>query len=317
MLTSTSKVDFPHLDAMMAAVRGAPPRTVAVVQPTSAHALGAALDAARDGLIRPVLVGDAKRIRAVAPQDADLSGVPIVDASRDTDAAAEAVAMARRGEVEIVMKGHIHSDDFLRPMLDRAKGLRTSALMSHVFACYLPQRIYNKVLLLTDGAFNVAPDLAAKRAILENAIRLSHALGVAQPKIAILAATEEINPAMQATVDARALRDLGREGAFGEAIVDGPFAFDNAISSEAARTKGIDSPVCGQPDVLLVPTIEAGNMLYKQMVHFCGAVTPGVVLGAAVPVILTSRADPREARLASCALAAVLAEASGSHRMAT
>lgn len=292
---------------MMAAVRGAPPRTVAVVQPISPHALGAALDAAREALIKPVLVGDEPRIRALVHDAADLKDVPIVDVRSDVQAASEAVAMARRGEVEIIMKGHIHSDDFLRPMLDRRSGLRTGQVMSHVFACYLPQRIYPKVLLLTDGAFNVAPDLAAKRAILTNAIALAHALGVAEPKVAILAATEDVNPAMQATLDAQVLREEGREGKFGSAIVDGPFAFDNAISREAAQTKGIDSPVSGEPDILLVPTIEAGNMLYKQMVHFCGAVTPGVVLGAAVPVILTSRADPPEARLASCALAALCA----------
>jgi len=307
MPTSTSKAEFAHLDAMMATVRGASPRTTAVVQPTSALALGAALDATREGLIKPVLVGDARRIREAAASRDDFAGVPIVDARTDAAAASEAVAMVRRGEVEIVMKGHIHSDEFLRPMLDKSSGLRTAQIMSHVFACYLPQRIYSKVLLLTDGAFNLAPDLAAKRAILENAIALARALGIAQPKVAILAATEEVNPAMQATLDAQALRNLGAEGAFGDALVGGPFAFDNAISADAARTKGIESRVCGEPDILLVPTIEAGNMLYKQMVHFCNAITPGIVLGAAVPIILTSRSDPPEARLASCALAAILA----------
>jgi phosphate acetyltransferase len=290
---------------MLATVRGKAPRTVAVVQPVSAYALGAALEAAREGFIRPLLVGEAARIRALAAAHGfALDGVEIADAAGDIDAAAQAVSLVRRGEAEMLMKGHIHTDDFLRPMLDREKGLRAGTTMSHVFACYLPRHIYPKALLLTDGAFNIAPDLAAKRAILENGISLAHALGIPEPKVAVLAATEEVNPAMPATVDARALRDLNRRGEIAGAVVDGPLAFDNAVSREAARTKGIDSPVCGEPDMLVVPTIEAGNMLYKEMVHFCGAITPGLVLGAAVPVVLTSRADPPEARLASCALAA-------------
>ena len=209
----------------------------------------------------------------------------------------------------MLMKGHIHTDDFLRPTLDRENGLRTGRTMSHVFACYLPLHTYPKALLVTDAAFNIAPTLETKRAILENAISLAHALGVAMPKVAILAATEDVNTAMPATVDARALRDMNRNGEIAGAVVDGPFAFDNALSAEAARMKGIDSPVCGAPDILLVPTIEAGNMLYKEMVHFCGAITPGIVLGASVPILLTSRADPPEARLASCALAAAYLDA--------
>ena len=309
MAISTSKADvttagFAHLDAMMAAARGKKPRTVAVVQAVSAYALGAALEAAREGFVRLVCVGDVKRTRALAlEQGWDLEGVRLVDAPDDADAAAEAVALVRRGEAEMLMKGHIHTDDFLRPVLDREKGLRTGKTMSHAFVCYLPQHIYPKALLLTDGAFNIAPDLTAKRAIVENAVMLAHAIGILEPKVAVLAATEEINPAMPATTDARALRDMNRAGEIKGALVDGPFAFDNAVSRDAARTKNIQSPVCGDADMLLVPDIEAGNMLYKEMVYFCGAVTPGLVLGASVPVVLTSRADPPSARLASCALA--------------
>lgn len=290
---------------MMAAARGSTPRTVAVVQPVSAFALGAALEAGREGFIRPILVGDTMRVRAVASTEGlSLDGIPIVDAGNDVDAAQRAVALVRSGEAQMLMKGHLHTDDFLRPVLDRDTGLRAGKMMSHAFACYLPQHVYPKALLLTDGAFNIAPDLEAKTAILENALGLAHALGISLPKVAVLAASEEVNPAMQATVDARALRERNRDGRITGAVVDGPFAFDNAISRDAARTKGIDSPVCGDPDVLLVPTIEAGNMLYKEMVYFCGAITPGLVLGAAAPIILTSRADPPAARLASCALAA-------------
>jgi len=296
---------------MMAAVRGRKrPRTVAVVQPVSSFALGAALQAAHEGFVRPVLVGDEGRIRAVASSDGlSLEGARVVDARSDVEAAERAVRLVRGGEAEMLMKGHIHTDDFLRPTLDRESGLRTGRMMSHAFVCYLPQHIYPKALLVTDAAFNIAPNLAAKRAILENAIALAHALGIAAPKVAVLAATEEVNPAMPATVDARALRDMSESGEIAGAIVDGPFAFDNALSADAARTKGIDSPVCGDPDILLVPTIEAGNMLYKEMVHFCGAITPGIVLGASVPVLVTSRADPPEARLASCALAAAYLDA--------
>lgn len=289
----------------MAAMRGKPPRKVAVVQPVSSFSLGAALEAAREGFVCPVLVGEAARMRSVAAaENLSLDGVEIVDAVDDADAARRAVDLVRRGDAAILMKGHLHTDAFLRPVLDRVEGLRTGRMMSHVFACYLPARIYPKALLLTDGAFNIAPDVEAKQAILENAIGLAHALGISKPKVAVLAATEEVNPAMPATVDARTLRERNREGRITGAIVDGPFAFDNAVSRDAARTKGIDSPVCGDPDVLLVPTIEAGNMLYKEMVYFCGAVTPGLVLGASAPIIVTSRADPPVARLAACALAA-------------
>lgn len=262
--------------------------------------------AAREGLVRPILVGDRARIVAAARAgDLNIEGLRIVDAPADAEAARAAVELARSGEAEIVMKGSIHSDDFLRPVVSREGGLRTGRRMSHVFVCYYPERVYPKPLLITDAAFNIAPDLAAKRDILENAIDLAHALGIAVPKVAVLAAVETLNPAMPATVDAIALRDLNRSGAIVGAIVDGPLAFDNAVSLEAARMKGMDSPVAGDPDVLLVPDIEAGNMLYKQGVYFCGAITPGIVLGAAVPVLLTSRADPLRARVASCAVAAL------------
>lgn len=305
MPTSILPAEFSHLEAMMASVRGKAPRTVAVVQPISAYALGAALEAAREGFVRPILVGNEKRIRETASSaNLALGEHRIVDADGDADAARKGVTLVRDGEAEMLMKGHIHTDDFLRPVLDREMGLRAGRLMSHCFACYLPRRVYPKVLFLTDGAFNIAPDVDAKQRILENAIDLARATGVARPKVAVLAATEEVNPAMQATVDARELHERNRSGAFDGALVDGPFAFDNAVSRDAARTKGIESPVCGDPDILLVPTIEAGNMLYKEMVHFCGAITPGLVLGAAAPIILTSRADPPAARLASCALAA-------------
>lgn len=307
---NASPADFAHLDELFSTVRGLPPRTVAVVQPISSDTLRAALEAAQAGLIRPILVGEAERIRALAEAEGMIIGeVPVVDAADDVAAAACAVDLARSGEADMIMKGHIHSDEFLRPMLDRARGLRTLRMMSHAFVCYLPRRVYPKPLLLTDAAMNLAPDLAAKRAILQNVIDLAHALGIAEPRVAVLAATETVNPLMQATIDARALRDAYLSGEISGAIVDGPLAFDNALSRECARNKGIDSPVSGEPDILLIPNIEAGNMLYKQMVHFIGAITPGLVLGGIVPVIMNSRAEPRGARLASCALALAYASA--------
>ena len=286
------------------------PRAVAVVQPVSSYSLRAALQAAQEGFVRALLVGDEKRIRALASSEGlSLDDAQIVDAYTDAEAAERGVALVRSGDAEMLMKGHIHTDDFLRPALDRDNGLRTGRTMSHIFVCYLPQHIYPKALLVTDAAFNIAPALEAKRAILENAIALAHALGVAMPKVAILAATEDVNAAMPATLDAQTLRNLNRSGEITGAMSTAPLHSTTRFLRKRRGYKGIESPVCGDPDILLVPTIEAGNMLYKEMVHFCGAITPGIVLGASAPILLTSRADPPEARLASCALAVAYLDA--------
>jgi phosphotransacetylase len=205
------------------------------------------------------------------------------------------------------MKGRLHTDELLRAVVDKAAGLRTGRRISHAFVMDVPT--YNKTLIVTDGAVNIAPDLMAKRDICQNAIELAHALGIAQPKVAILAAVETVNPAMPATIDAAALCKMAERGQITGGILDGPLAFDNAISPEAARTKNIESPVAGRADILLVPDLEAGNMLAKQLTFLAHADAAGIVLGARVPVILTSRADSVRARMASCAVAVLLAHA--------
>lgn len=297
------------LDRIFTAARARPPRRVAVVQPVDRLSLEGVLGMARDGLARAILVGDQGRIKATLR---DVSGgdpidVDFVEAADDAAAAKAAVDLVRNGAADVLMKGHIHSDDFLRPVLDARDGLRTGRRMSHIFVCCLPVSIYRKPLLVTDGAFNVAPDLATKRDIAQNAIDLARALGIERPKVAVLAATEVALQSMPATRDAAALCALAQSGEIRDGEVDGPFAFDVAVSTEAARVKKIESPVAGSADILLVPTIETGNVLYKTLVHFCGAVAPGIIVGGAAPIILTSRADPVRAREASLALASVVA----------
>ncbi|MDE2571402.1 MAG: bifunctional enoyl-CoA hydratase/phosphate acetyltransferase [bacterium] len=298
---------MPGFDALMRPIDDLTPPVVAVVQPVSDEALTGILAALDARLVRAVLVGERPRIaaglRALGRSEGEFE---IEHASGDQDAAARAVALVRDGAAQILMKGHIHTDDFLKPAVESARGLRTDRRMSHAFVCYLPEPAYRKPLTVTDGAMNVAPDVEAKAGILENAIELMHALGTAQPKVAILAAVETVNPAMQATLDAAQLQARAARGAFASATVEGPLAFDNAISLKAAQTKGIASSVAGDPDVLLVPDIEAGNILYKTLVYLCGAIAPGIVMGALAPILLTSRADPPLARTASCALAARL-----------
>lgn len=293
------------LQALLERARGSPPATVAVVQPTDANALGGALEALKEGFATPILVGDEARIRAAAAQiGASLEGLRIEHVpGGDLAAAAWAVALVRGGEASVLMKGYLHTDDLMRAVLDREQGLRTGRRLSHVFVCCMPASTYPRPLMITDGALNVAPDLETKRHITQNAIDLARALGVEVPKVAVLAAVETVNPAMPASVEAAALSKMADRGQIVGGLVDGPLAFDNAISAEAARTKGITSPVAGAPDVLVVPDIEAGNIAFKQLAYLAGATTPGIVLGARAPVLLTSRADPPLARLASCAIA--------------
>jgi phosphate acetyltransferase len=285
---------------------GQPPVTTAVVHPCDPESLRGALDAGIKGLIVPVLVGPESKIRAVAAASGiDLGGVRIVGTEHSHAAAERAVAMARAGEVEALMKGSLHTDELMAAAVASATGLRTARRMSHVFVMDVPT--YPKPLLITDAAINIYPDIDTKRDICQNAIDFAQALGVAEPKVAILSAVETVNPQIQGTVDAAALCKMAQRGQITGGILDGPLAFDNAISAAAAKAKGIASPVAGDPDILLVPDLEAGNMLAKQLSYLAAAESAGIVLGARVPIVLTSRADNARAREASVAIMALLA----------
>jgi phosphate acetyltransferase/phosphate butyryltransferase len=276
-----------------------------VAHPCDGPSITAAFEAFRKGMIAPVLVGPRAKIAAAAKAaGVRLDGIEIVDAPHSHAAAASAVALARSGEVEAVMKGALHTDELMGTVVDEAGGLRTDRRMSHVYALDVPT--YPKPLLVTDAAINIHPDLAAKRDIVRNAIDLAHALGVPCPKVAILSAVETINPHIASTIDAASLCKMAQRGQITGGLVDGPLAFDNAISKSAAATKGIASDVTGDADILVAPDLEAANMIAKQLIYLAGADAAGIVLGARVPIILTSRADSQLSRLASCALAQLL-----------
>jgi phosphotransacetylase len=278
----------------------------AVVYPCSRDALRGAFEAAALGLIKPTLIGPADRITALCREaQLDAASCSIVDIGDPAAAAREAAAMVERGEARSLMKGSLHTDELMSVAISRDAGLRTARRVSHVFVMDVPT--HDRLLLLSDCAVNIAPDLAAKREIVQNAIALAHALGIATPNVALLSAVETVNPAIPSTLDAAALCKMADRGQITGAVLDGPLAFDNAISAEAARTKGIDSPVSGRADILIVPALEAGTMLYKQLVYLSGALAAGVVLGAKVPIILTSRADSPESRTASTAVACLWA----------
>lgn len=296
---------------LLAAARNAPRVRTAVVHPVDAVSLLGAVEAAREGLVEPVLVGpEAKIRRAAADAGIDLDGLSIVPTEHSHAAAEAAVAMARAGEVQALMKGALHTDELMRAVVAKEGGLRTARRISHVFAMDVPT--YPRPLLITDAAINVYPTLEDKRDIVQNAIDLAHALGIEAPRVAILSALETVYPKIASTIEAAALCKMAERGQISGAIVDGPMAFDLAVSAEAAATKGFVSPVAGRADILVVPDLEAGNMLAKQLEYLAGAQVAGIVLGARVPIMLTSRADGPLARLASCALAALLA-----HRQAT
>jgi len=282
--------------------------TCAVAHPCDRDSLLGALEAARRGLIVPLLVGPPARIHAVAEANgADISGLRIVATEHSHASAAAAVALARSGEAEMLMKGSLHTDEVLGEVVSSASGLRTERRVSHVFVMDVPA--YERVLLVTDAAINIEPTLADKADIVRNAIDLAHVLGIAMPRVAILSAVETVNPNIRSTIDAAALCKMADRGQIEGGILDGPLAFDNAVSEHAARTKSIRSPVAGRADVLMVPNIEAGNMLAKQLQYFAGADSAGVVLGTRVPVVLTSRADSVRMRIGSAAVAKLLAHA--------
>ena len=285
-----------------------PPVKCAVVHPCDRDSLLGPIEAAKRGLIEPILVGPESKIRAVAEAEGlDLSPYRIVSTEHSVEAAQVAVAMARSGEVEALMKGSLHTDELMGAVVPSATGLRTGRRVSHVFVMDVPA--YPRMLLVTDAAINIAPTIRDKLDICQNAIDLARVLGVEQPKVAILAAVETVNPDMQATVDAAMLCKMADRGQISGGLLDGPLAFDNAVSAEAAKTKKIVSQVAGRADILLVPDLEAGNMVAKQLQYLAGADSAGIVLGTRVPIVLTSRADSVRTRLASTAVMALVAHA--------
>jgi phosphate acetyltransferase len=278
----------------------------AVVFPVDAISLDGAIEAHRAGLIRAVLIGPERAIRdAARDAGADLSDLELIAVEHAHEAAQKAVDMARAAQVGAIMKGALHTDALMKPVVAKAEGLRTDRRISHVFALDVPA--YTKHLFITDAAINIAPDLEAKRDIVQNAIDLAKALEVDQPKVAVLGPVEVVTPKIPATVDAAALCKMADRGQIRGGIVDGPLAFDNAVSADAARTKGIVSPVAGAADILVVPELNSGNMLAKQLEYLAGALAAGIVLGGRVPIALTSRSDTPLTRLASCALAKIMA----------
>lgn len=294
------------LERLLAHVAGLDPIRVAVVHPCDGPSLSAALDARDAGLIVPVLVAPRQKLEAAAEEAGlDLAGVAVEDVAHSHAAAMRAAAMARDGEVEALMKGSLHTDELMAAVVASTSGLRTKRRVSHCFVLQTP--FYPRPFIVTDAAINLAPDLAQKADIIRNAIDLAHVIGVACPKVAILAAVETVTPTMPATLDAAALCKMADRGQITGGVLDGPLAFDNAVSIAAAHTKGIVSDVAGQADILVVPDLESGNMLAKQLIFMGNAASAGIVLGAKVPVILTSRADARESRIASCAIALMLA----------
>ena len=295
-------------ERLLARCEGLAPVPTAVAHPCEATALEGAVEAAQKGLIAPLLVGPATKIAETAAAfGIDISNLPIVDVPHSHAAAIKAVELIREGKAEILMKGSLHTDELMSAIVSREGGLRTARRISHVFIMDVPT--YHKVLLVTDAAINIAPTLEDKVDICQNAIDLAISLGLEKPKVAILAAVETVTSKMPATIDAAALCKMAERGQITGALLDGPLAFDNAISTQAAETKGIKSAVAGDPDILLAPDLEAGNILAKQLSFLANADSAGMVLGAKVPVILTSRADSVRSRIASCGVAKLVAHA--------
>ena len=285
-----------------------PPLPTAVVHPCDASSLTGALEAARIGLIAPVLVGPRARIEAVAQENSlRIGDVPIVEAAYSHAAAAKAVELVREGKAEALMKGSLHTDELMGAVVKRETGLRTARRVSHCFVMDVPGDA--DALVISDAAVNIAPTLEEKMDILQNAIDLAHALQFREVRVAVLSAMETVNPKVPSTVEAAALCKMVDRHQIHGALVDGPLALDNAIDPDAARIKKIDSPVAGRANVLLVPDLEAGNMLAKSLSFLAGADAAGIVLGARVPIILTSRADSMVTRLASCAVATLVVKA--------
>jgi phosphate acetyltransferase len=287
---------------------GLRPVTCAVVHPCDHDSLVGPIEAAKRHLITPLLIGPESKIRAAAEAaKVDLHGFQIVPVEHSHAAAEKAVALARAGEAEALMKGSLHTDELMAAVVPSATGLRMGRRISHVFVLDVPT--YPRMLLISDAAINISPDLKAKVDIVQNAVDLAQVLGLERPRVAILSAVETVNPDIPSTLDAAALCKMADRGQIAGAILDGPLAFDNAVSEQAAKTKKIDSPVAGKADVLIAPDLEAANMLAKQLQYLAGADAAGIVLGARVPIVLTSRADTVRTRLASAAVMARVAQA--------
>jgi phosphate acetyltransferase len=279
--------------------------TAAVIYPCSAAALEGAKEAHNAGLVAPLLVGPRATITRIAAEHSiDLRFAQIVDADEPLAAAHRAAALVHEGLARVLVKGSLHSDELMKGIASRKAGLLTARRVSHVFVMDVPS--HDQLLYIADAAVNVAPRLKVKRDITQSAIDLAHAAGIAQPKVAVLSAIETVNDAIPSTVDAAALKAMAARGEITGGTVDGPLAFDNAISAEAARIKGIDTPIAGEVDILIVPGIEAGNILYKALVYLTGAIAGGIVMGLRAPVVLTSRADSAASRVMSAALANLL-----------
>ena len=289
-------------------VKGLEPIPTAVAHPCDAESLKGPVMAFQAGIIEPILIGPESKIRAIAEEfGIDLHGIRIVNAAHSHDSAALAVSLVRTGDAEALMKGSLHTDELMGEVVARANGLRTSRRISHVFVMDVPT--YHRPLLITDAAINIAPTLEEKADIIRNAIDLAHIIGIPEPKVAILSAVETINPKIQSTLDAAALCKMADRGQIKGGLLDGPLAFDNAVSIVAAKTKGIKSAVAGHAEILVVPDLESGNMVAKQLEYLANALTAGIVLGTKVPIVLTSRADSAETRTASCVIAALIAHA--------
>jgi len=301
-MTDITKDTRPHFHAILEMCSPLPPLKTAIICPEEKTALEGALEAQDENLITPVLVGHKGRIQAAADEAGrDISGLEIVEANSEADAAHKGVDIVAAGDADALMKGYIHSDTYLAAVIRKENGLRSTGRTSHCFVMDVPN--WDRPVIITDAALNVAPDVKNKIAITQNALHLAKALGIDTPKAALLSAVESPNEAIPSSVEARAVADAAKNGEITGGLVDGPFALDNAVSKEAAKLKGIDSPVAGDADIFVVPTIEAGNIFFKALTFMAGGETAGLVVGAKAPVILTSRADSAEARIASAALA--------------
>lgn len=302
-------------DDVLAAVQAQPVRRIAVAAAEDVYVIQAVAEARKQSIAEAVLVGDEARIRQIAEEaGVALTNTEIVHESEPLQAAAEAVKLVASGQADILMKGYIHTDDFLRAVLNKEVGLRTGSIMSHVFITEIRER--DRLIFISDAAMNIAPDLEQKSAILLNAVYLARLFGIAEPKVAVLAAIELVNPAMPATMDAAALGTMAERNQYVPgAIVDGPFALDNAVCPQAAAHKRIGGPVAGQADILIVPDIEAGNILVKSLVYFGGRRIIGLLIGAKAPIVLTSRADTMEAKLLSMAGAVLMVNRERSTRL--
>ena len=306
--TSSAATEHDKFQALLAKAQKLPPMPTAVVHPCDKVSLEAVVEAARLKLIDPILVGPEDRIRAVADENnIDIVQFKIVDAEYSQDSAAQAVELVREGRADALMKGSLHTDEVMGAVVKRDTGLRTARRISHCFVMDVPG--HDQPLIITDAAINIAPTLKDKIDITQNAIDLARALGASEVRVAVLSAMESVNPDVPSTLEAAALCKMADRGQITGAVLDGPLALDNAISVEAAAIKKIKSPVAGRANVLVVPDLEAGNMLAKSLSFLAGADAAGIVLGAKVPVILTSRADNEIARLASCAVAQLMVAA--------